>query len=131
MKLKSLAFFISTIFFAFLALAVQTHAQTNQDQITLFDVPGASGGTFPRSINAKGEVTGYYFAGSTYHGFVRGPDGTITTFDASVGGTMPVSINPRGEITGAYQDANGVHGFVRASTESSQRSTQDPMAARH
>jgi hypothetical protein len=54
MKLKSLPFFISTVFFAFLELAVQTHAQKNHDQVTLFDAPGASGGTFPRSINPRG-----------------------------------------------------------------------------
>jgi hypothetical protein len=113
MKLKSLAFIISTIFFAFLALTVQTHAQTKQDQVTIFDAPGASGGTFPRSINPKGEVTGYYFASNTYHGFVRDSDGTITMFDASAGATMPVSINPGGEITGSYQNASGLHGFVR------------------
>ena len=38
--------------------------------------------TFPQSINEKGEIAGTYndFAGNR-HGFVRDPNGTITTFD--------------------------------------------------
>ena len=58
------------------------------------------------------------------HGFVRAPDGRITTFDApgagtgSGQGTVPSSVdclNQAGEITGFYFDASSaVHGFVRA-----------------
>ena len=50
-----------------------------------------------------------------FHGFVRKPNGTITTFDApgSVD-TAAASINPAGQITGSYFDANRVgHGFLR------------------
>ena len=50
------------------------------------------------------------------HGFLRAPDGTITTFDppGSIY-TVPTSINPSGAITGYYQDASqGWHGFLRA-----------------
>ena len=55
------------------------------------------------------------------HGFVRAPDGTITTFDvpgAGTGpgqGTVPETINASGAITGWDIDANDVsHGFLRA-----------------
>lgn len=58
-----------------------------------------------------------------YHGFLRTPNGTITTFDAPGAGTGSgqgtfvstiEGINPAGAISGIYTDANGVfHGFVR------------------
>jgi hypothetical protein len=53
------------------------------------------------------------------HGFVRTPDGTITTFDAPGAGTglfqgtIPSGINPAGAIVGYYLDASYVfHGFL-------------------
>jgi hypothetical protein len=49
------------------------------------------------------------------HGFLRAPDGTITTFD-SPGSTFTfaAAINPGGVITGGFIDASCVvHGFVR------------------
>jgi hypothetical protein len=55
------------------------------------------------SINNAGTVAGTYFTiGGREHGFVRAPDGTITTFDApeSAGGTVVTSINDKGAITG-------------------------------
>jgi hypothetical protein len=92
---------------------------------TVFDAPGAATGicsnacTFPKSINRRGEITGFYYdTNGLAHGFLRASDGTYTIFDATatpgLNGTMPVSINSRGEITGSYQDANGLfHGFLR------------------
>jgi len=65
------------------------------------------------SINDSGVVTGYEDSGL---GFVRTPDGTITTFKAvdDAIGTGPQSINSSGVITGYYADNNRViHGFVR------------------
>ena len=49
-------------------------------------------------------------------GFVRSPEGTITTFDVlGLHATRPTGINARGEVTGWYSDANGMnHGFIRA-----------------
>jgi predicted membrane protein len=101
--------------------------------ITTFDVPGAGTvaspgifpGTFPGGINREGVIAGAYTdASNVTHGFVRAPDGIITTFDvpgAGTGGnqgTLPtgfLGINPKGTITGGYVDANNVtHGFVRA-----------------
>jgi hypothetical protein len=74
------------------------------------------GGPFPQSINEKGEIAGTYndFAGNR-HGFVRDPNGTITTFDppgslsTGVGG-----INDEGTITGSYLYEPGLsRAFVR------------------
>ena len=51
-------------------------------------------------------------------GFLRAPDGTITTFDAPGAFflTLPTAINPIGTITGNSDDAVTftIHGFVRA-----------------
>lgn len=81
-----------------------------------FEVPGALG-TFPMGINASAAVTGYYYVSPTVtRGFVRGADGTITTFSVRDGvQTVPESINEAGEITGFYEVAPGAgpHGFLR------------------
>jgi hypothetical protein len=95
---------------------------------TTFDVPGAGTGSTQGTlysgfagINAEGEITGAYVdAKNVSHGFVRAPDGAITTFDAPGAGTgvnqgtSPLGINSKGAITGYYIDANNVgHGFLR------------------
>jgi hypothetical protein len=88
---------------------------------TSFD-PQGSLVTVPTSINPAGAITGHYLTtGALYHGFLRGADGAITTFEVTGGGTgsaqgtQPTSINPAGEITGYYTDANSTsHGFLRA-----------------
>jgi chitodextrinase len=69
--------------------------------ITVFDVPNAVG-TFASAIGTDGSVTGYWLDASyNYHGFVRAPDGTFTTFDpkGSVS-TLPYGINGKGVVTG-------------------------------
>jgi hypothetical protein len=97
--------------------------------ITTFDAPGAGSvtdsgqGTYPISIDPAGAIAGSTLdASNVYHGFLRAPDGTFTTFDApgagsvtdSGQGTTPSSINPAGAIAGSTLDANFVgHGFVR------------------
>jgi hypothetical protein len=55
-----------------------------------------------------------------FRGYLRAPDGTITTFDAPGAGTgyfqgtYPANNNPAGAITGNYTDTNDVnHGFLR------------------
>ena len=41
---------------------------------TSFDMAGATYGTYPRSINSKGEVTGYYLdSNDVYRSFVGTP----------------------------------------------------------
>jgi hypothetical protein len=68
-------------------------------------------------INVFGGITGEYTTGvdQQRHGFVRHPDGTITTFDLTgAPGTAPTGINWFGIITGDYYDSNYVrHGFIR------------------
>jgi hypothetical protein len=104
---------------------------------TTFEVPGAgtgSGqGTLPGFINPGGAATGfinpagtvtgaYIDASNVFHGFVRAPNGAITTFDVPGAGTGSgqgtiggSGINPAGAVTGEYLDASNVfHGFVRA-----------------
>ena len=93
-----------------------------------FDAPGANpapganclyfaGGTCPQAINDLGVIAGFDGDPSgVFHGFVRGADGKITTFDApgAVGATFPMSINIWGTITGYSIDGAGTgHGFVR------------------
>ena len=96
--------------------------------VTEFDVPAAAKGpglgttTFwAQCVNPAGAVTGVYFdQNGAAHGYVRNPDGTITTFDApgagtgSGLGTWVWAINPAGTTAGASQDNNGVyHGLLR------------------
>ncbi len=104
--------------------------------ITTFDAPGAGSapstgfaeaqGTFARSINANGEVVGYYIDENFgYHGFVRSADGVITTINAPGAGkgtnpgtgvslgTKLSAVNDNGVIIGYYIDPNeGTHGFM-------------------
>jgi hypothetical protein len=93
---------------------------------TTIDVPGAGTGVFQGtiglSINAAGDIAGFYIvAPNVARGFVRAANGAITKFDAPNAGTgrnqgtFPVSINTAGDIAGMYFDKNNVyHGFVRA-----------------
>ena len=98
-------------------------------RITTFDNPDPGTPPFqtipdliPYSINPAGTITGNYINARTAasHGFLRAPDGTVTTFEApgagtsSFEGTYPISINPAGVITGVYVDNSSMtHGFVR------------------
>lgn len=105
-------------------------ARSPGGEFTTFDAPdadktpGSGNGTFPRSINSGGTITGYYIdAKNVVHGFVRGPGGEFNTFDApgagsvaaSGYGTFPNSVNDAGAVTGHFTDAQGAtHGFVRS-----------------
>jgi hypothetical protein len=109
--------------------------RTPSGKIVVFDAPGvgtAPGqGTYPSFCDAltpEGAITGVYLdANNVNHGFVRAPDGGITTFDVPGAGTepgpafcifcpgtFPTGINAAGVITGLYLDAANVqHSFVR------------------
>jgi hypothetical protein len=85
----------------------------------VFDVPGATI-TSPTGINDAGTISGYYQdSGSTYHGFVRAADGTITRINipgAGIEGTVASAINANEAIVGWFGDANdAAHGFERDS----------------
>jgi uncharacterized membrane protein len=93
--------------------------------LTTFNLPGG-GFVFPLynpfgpppSINPAGEIAGTYFdpnfAGE--HGFLRTPDGTLSTIDApGAFFTEVLAINPAGVIVGDLCDAaTCFRGFVRA-----------------
>jgi hypothetical protein len=96
--------------------------------ITSFDAPGAglgSGlnqGTVAYAINDLGVIAGQFQDSNyLYHGFVRYPNDSFTTFDepdAGTGanqGTFAFDINLLGTTAGIYIDGSGVdHGFVRS-----------------
>jgi len=104
---------------------------TYQPTIIEFNAPNAgtaSGqGTFPQDNNENGAITGYSIdAEVSCHGFLRTPDGIITSFDApgsatykscqsgNAGGTWANGINPRGDIVGYFQDEKYLaHAFLR------------------
>jgi hypothetical protein len=90
-----------------------------QAAYTTFDIPNVPNPLQigPNGINPAGAVVGSYldtnFVG---HGFLRAPDGVITTFDAPGAvdfGTNPIGNNPQGAITGSYFDGFTFHGFLR------------------
>jgi len=99
--------------------------------ITILDVAGEDTGnmegTYPTCINGSGMIAGSYSttigSNSFAHGFVRGADGTIQTFDAATlptsfsstnPGTQVIGINASGEVSGIYIDGVGaMHGFLR------------------
>jgi hypothetical protein len=97
-------------------------------RITTFDAPGAGStvgagqGTFGIGYTDEGTTAGYFLdTNNVNHGFLRAPNGRITTFDVpgagtAVGqGTMANNINAKGEVVGQYADGSNVnHGFLRA-----------------
>jgi hypothetical protein len=109
--------------------------RTASGKYTSFDVPGAgpdgySGeGTYPQGINDLGEVSGIWVdVNFIYHGFVRNPDGRITTFDVptictklssppadcAYNGTYAAGVNLLGRVVGTYYGEDGnPHGFWR------------------
>lgn len=97
-------------------ILLSIQSQWARAKIISFDPPG-SVRTNPTSINAEGEITGWYLdSNETDHGFVRAGDGTITTFDVSKDncGTVAWSINRKGVITGTFSDRHCTwRGFLR------------------
>jgi hypothetical protein len=79
---------------------------------TISTFSAGPGFTVPTSINDSGAITGTVGK----HGFVRAPDGTITTFDPALSvNTLPQHINAAGSITGYYfNTSGGGSGFVRS-----------------
>jgi hypothetical protein len=85
---------------------------------------GVDQGTFAKSVDSAGAIAGYYIdASGVSHGFLRAPDGFVTSFDVPGAGTAPghgtfaYTIDTAGAITGDYTDAGNIsHGFVRAAS---------------
>lgn len=113
------------------AQAPRPAASSQAGTLIEFDVVGASptlGGTQPLDINDAGSVVGTYVdANFVPHGFVRAPNGRVTSFDAPGAGlgagldqgTIAYGINDAGTIAGQYQDPDDVfHAFIRSDTGS-------------
>jgi hypothetical protein len=110
------------LFLCTLGLGVPARAQ--QLSITTFNVSaagtGAFQGTFGSSINPEGEITGTYSdTNYVFHGFLRSPQGVITTFDApdvstDGYGTFGNGLNVEGTTVGDYTNSNfNYRGFIR------------------
>jgi hypothetical protein len=103
---------------------------SSSGKLTAFNVPDESitetnYDTYPAAsgINQSGAITGHYTsaASGTARGFLRAPDGKVTTFSvsgASSGGdygTFPLGINDDGAITGYFtKGSDSCAGFVRS-----------------
>jgi hypothetical protein len=72
--------------------------------------------TYPNCVNDGGYIVGYDNFNDVANGFLRAPDGTITTIDLpGAVETVAAAINDKGAITGAYDSEDGMqHGFVRS-----------------
>jgi hypothetical protein len=102
--------------------------------ISTFDAPGAGNGAYQGTgcpgcnlgVNLWGAIAGSLTdANNVFHGFLRSPEGTFTTFEAKGSGSgayqgtgcssdCPMALNDFGVITGSYFDSNSVqHGFLR------------------
>jgi hypothetical protein len=103
-------------------LGLSVSATAQHLRITTFNVKRAGTsayqGTFGIGINPQGEINGFYIdAKNVYHGFLRSPEGVITTFDAPDAGgygTFPFGLNSEGATVGYYNTPDYVyHGFLR------------------
>jgi uncharacterized membrane protein len=105
---------------------VRSFVKDRHSRVTRFAVRGAVA-TFAGGINDRGQIAGtWYDPGfqlgqgpplpGTVHGFIRQPNGRITTFDlpASFDGTAVTDINDRGQVVGQTADSQGRGiGFLR------------------
>jgi hypothetical protein len=69
----------------------------------------------PITINPNDAIAGFYGATPGFHGFLRAPDGNITTFDPPGSlFTFVADMTPASAITGYYIDASFLeHGYLR------------------
>jgi hypothetical protein len=99
-------------------LGLSLSASAQQSTFTTFDPPGSIVETIPTSMNPSGAITGWYFDGNIFHGFLRSRQGAFTILDfPGATGTSGASINPAGTITGYYWGASvppAFRGFVRS-----------------
>ena len=85
-----------------------------------FEAPEPDVAIYPSGINDRGEITGEYIRSDSESGFVRGPDGRLTTFDVpGARATEASKINDGGQVVGRYSedtrlvdDSSRVRGFV-------------------
>jgi hypothetical protein len=94
-----------------------------EGEFITFEAPGADttpnayNGTLAQNVNDEGAIAGFYYdVSGTAHGFLRNPEGALTTFDVpgAVYGTWPIYLNLKGDIVGYSLDANLLfHAFLR------------------
>jgi hypothetical protein len=105
--------------------SIHGFVRTPDGTITSYDYPGgvkvtplifqsrAGSGVFG-GINREGYITAtFYNANNKARGFVRSPDGTITTFDVGPADTFATAINNYAIVTGYYQDGATSVGYLR------------------
>jgi probable HAF family extracellular repeat protein len=86
-----------------------------------FEAPEPDVAIYPSGINDSGALTGEYIRSDGESGFVRSPDGALTTFDVpGAQATEASKINDEGQVVGRYSedsrlvdDSSRVRGFVR------------------
>jgi probable HAF family extracellular repeat protein len=86
-----------------------------------FEAPEPDVAIYPSGINDGGATTGEYIRSDGESGFVRNPEGQLTTFDVpGARATEASKINDGGQIVGRYSedtrlvdDSSRVRGFVR------------------
>lgn len=136
MRSRTVISIIAMTLSAAAAIPPRMVAQDNRDRratLIEFDAPGAAKtsspacapycGTVAYDNNDFGDIVGFYTdANIIPHGFLRAPNGHITSFDAPGAGlghglnqgTAAYAINDFGVIAGQFQDSSYVyHGFVR------------------
>src|SRR5712691_2065700 len=83
---------VSTLLFSGAGIAGSTY--------TNFDVPGAIN-TSGTSINATGQIAGWWSDNVGNHGFIRLVNGNFITFDVPLAtSTIPLAINSKGRVAG-------------------------------
>jgi len=97
------------------------HASPDAATFSTITIPGATGSIFPRAINDRRDIVGFYLGIDpanpgqpiTSHGFLR-QQGVLRVIDPPNSlSTVINGINNRGDIVGAYTTDNEVwHGFV-------------------
>ena len=107
-----------------------------EGKFTNFQAPGADtahghfNGTNPNAINDAGVVTGvYYDANNVSHGFLRSPEGGMTTFDPPGStGTTPIALNLESDVVGYYVDEKGLFGAFLRRANGTFATWKDPNA---
>jgi hypothetical protein len=105
-------------------------------KFTSFQAPGADttpgdfNGTTPNAINDAGAITGlYYDVNNVAHGFLRSPEGGMTTFDPPGStATIPIAMNLESAIVGYYVDGTGTFGGFLRRADGTFATWKDPNA---
>jgi uncharacterized protein (TIGR03437 family) len=106
----------------------------NGATFTEISVPGASQ-INATGLNNNGQTTGYYMDATGAHSFIRGADGSITTFDIPPEGgiatqpPLPTAINDKGDLAGtAFSESSVAWGFMLSADRKTYTSIQFPGA---